>query len=546
MILFFSPYSHPMEQRVSQLQIARAIKKELNSIGWFIDDTGDVSRHSKLNFVPFEKLANKIFGLKPVFASKSIDSSKREGIAEICSKSLSNLSKFISLNYKGVDVGRICTSFYLYLEQRLELEASDLSNIKLKNILQDTLISIEIASVVLTDSAFQQVISYNASYPPHRGFLQFARNKGLDVISLEGGINLSQFHSILRFCPGFAMEEWAYLHKRWPVVRDLPLDTSHIFDSRDHLITVLNKDASHCYSEKAGEWNSAKLDEKFNCSAYEKVVLVATSSEDELRAASISGISHITDSLFTDQTEWIAEIIDFARTKSNFLFIIRIHPREFEKRVSEMASKLLHILKRKPKNVRLNLPEDNISAHDFIHVTDLLLVAISNLATEFLMLGVPVLRYCRTIAYPDDHGCLSNTSRLEYFNDLQRLCKTNLPFEDIKHAYRFNAINRSASRIRLIKSNFLATVQCHILRVLYLVPKVLNRRKLMYIIRSIILTLEKTVEKGVLNLPLEKKFILDKRYSKSKNNAALLSSENKAIQRSISETQKIIDLSPRK
>lgn len=540
MILFFSPYSHPMEQRVSQFQVARAIRKKYNNIAWFIDDTGDVSRHSGKNFVLFEKLANKLFGFKPIFTSASIDSSKRFEIIEKYSEKLTVLSKFLSFEHKGIEVGKITASFYLYLEQKLELEASDLSNIKLRNIFHDTLASIEIASALLADSSIQKVISYNGGYPPHRAFLQFARNNGLGIISLEGGINLSRFHSILRFCPGFDMEEWEYLHKTWPSVKDLPLDTDHISDSRDHLLTVLRQESAHCYSAKAGKWNSKGLSEKFNCSAYGKVVLVATSSEDELKAASICGVKHITDSLFNDQIEWLNEIIDFAKANTNILFIIRIHPREFENHESVMASRFLQLLHNSPENVKVNLPADNISAHDFVHVTDLLLVALSNLATEFLMLGIPVLRYCKTIAYPDDHGYLSNTSKNIYFDDLLQLCNTRLSFEDIRYAYRFNAINRSASRIRLIKSNFIATVQSHALRVLFLVTKALNSKKLMYIIKSLILIQEKNPEKGIINIPLEKNFILEKRYSNLKDKESLIDNESKSIKMSMSETHRIL------
>lgn len=540
MILFFSPYSHPMEQRVSQYQVARAIKKESREILWFVDDTGDISRHSGKNFVLFEKIASKVFGFKPIFTSTSINSSNRIEIIENCSRILNNLTDFLSFEHKGIEVGKITASFYLYLEQKLELEASDLSKIKLRNIFYDTILSVEIASVILVDSGIQQVISYNGGYPPHRAFLQFARDNGLEILSLEGGINLSRFHSILRFCPGFDMEEWAYLQKMWPQVRDLPLDTDHISESRDHLLTVLRHESSHCYSGKAGRWNSKGLNEKFNCLAYEKVVLVATSSEDELKAASISGVNHITDCLFHDQIEWLNCIIDFAKANTKILFIIRIHPREFENHESVMASRFLQLLENSPENVKVNLPKDNISAHDFIHVTDLLLVSLSNLATEFLMLGIPVLRYCKTIAYPDDHGYLSNSSKRIYFDDLLQLCNTSLSFKDIRYAYRFNAINRSASRIRLIKSNFIATVQSHALRVLYLVTKALNSKKLMYIIKSLILIQERSPEKGIINIPLNKNFILDKRYSNLKDKESLIENESKFIKMSMSETHRIL------
>ena len=98
----------------------------------------------------------------------------------------------MSFEHKGIEVGKITASFYLYLEQKLELEASDLSKIKLRNIFYDTILSVEIASVILVDSGIQQVISYNGGYPPHRAFLQFARDNGLEILSLEGGINLSR------------------------------------------------------------------------------------------------------------------------------------------------------------------------------------------------------------------------------------------------------------------------------------------------------------------------------------------------------------------
>lgn len=540
MILFFSPYSHIMEQRVTQYQVGKDIRKKNLQVAWFIDDTGEVSRFSNKNFVRFERLANKIFNFEPIFTSQYTNSKISFDLKQILLK-LVNLKQFMSYEFKGIQVGRICATFYLYLEQRIELTEDDLKEDKLTNLFLDTIFSLKIASGLLKNPKIQTIISYNAGYPPHRAFLQFARNLGLSIVSMEGGINFSKFHSILRYCPGFDVEEWAHLKRVWTKVKHLPLKKQFISEGFNHLLSVLNQDCNHCSSLRAGSTKKEKLIEKFDCSSYKKVILVATSSEDELRAASIGGNDHITESLFYNQLDWIEELINFAKLNTNFLFIIRIHPREFRHKESQMASRLLTLLEKCPKNIKVNLPSDQISAHDFVNVVDLLLVAISNIATEFLMLGIPVLRYCKSIGYPDDHGYLSNASREQYFEDLIELSDRTMTLDEVKFAFRFNAINKSASRLHLNEIRYPAKLISLFFLSIFHFFKVTNSRQLMYICRSFYLIFLRKTEGNVLTLPIKNLNIIDSRYNFKGNLDVFIERESFFIRNINKQLSKIIN-----
>jgi hypothetical protein len=139
------------------------------------------------------------------------------------------------------------------------------------------------------------------------------------------------------------------------------------------------------------------------------------SSYDERFSSEIINVIPKYDNLiFSEQIDWIKFLIGFVKHRQDLFLIIRVHPREFPNKRDSMRSQhslmLEKVLVDLPVNVKLNLPEDNLSIYDLAEYTDLFLNAWSSVGEEMSLLGIPVLIYSDDlVAYPSDINYVANS-----------------------------------------------------------------------------------------------------------------------------------------
>lgn len=171
-----------------------------------------------------------------------------------------------------------------------------------------------------------------------------------------------------------------------------------------------------------------------------KLIVMPTSSQDELLAAKAVGAKALGGSVFQEQSEWVQFALDKFSKSTDFYLVLRVHPREFpnhrENRHSENSA-FYYDLYEKYKNsssIHINLPQDDISLYDLLEEADLVLNAWSSVGEEAGLLGIPVMsafhNYCN---YPKNLEPVY-ADRIEYLNVIQKEINTGW---SAKRALRF-------------------------------------------------------------------------------------------------------------
>jgi hypothetical protein len=169
----------------------------------------------------------------------------------------------------------------------------------------------------------------------------------------------------------------------------------------DHFLGLFKAASPWVYSSKPTGIDSKKLRERIGAPVDSKVVLLATSSVDEIFAIKMIGVDPVdinANIIFESQSSWIKSVVEFLSERSDVFLIIRVHPREFANKREGLNSSHGKELKNlfetfKSSNFYLNFPGDGLALYDFLEITDLLLAGNSSAVPEFTALGIPVLSH---------------------------------------------------------------------------------------------------------------------------------------------------------
>ena len=194
-----------------------------------------------------------------------------------------------------------------------------------------------------------------------------------------------------------------------------------------------------------------QLRSKWGIEPEQKVLLMATSSNDELVAAqTIDAIPQNKEMVFPTQLEWIAETIEYVSKRRDLFLVIRIHPRELPNRRDGVraphAQQLEQLLSKLPDNIKVNWPGDGLALYDWLEVMDLGLTSWSSAGKEFALWGIPSLSYTEDISfYPISELGYLATNKNEYFRQLELALDEGWSRERIFLAYRWLAYELEGS-----------------------------------------------------------------------------------------------------
>jgi hypothetical protein len=201
----------------------------------------------------------------------------------------------------------------------------------------------------------------------------------------------------------------------------------------------------------------ANIRERWNIPPESNIVLVALSSYDERFAAEYVGILQPSkDAIYSNQIAWVKDILEFAESKKEVFFVIRLHPREFpnkrDSRRSMHAEKLLEVLSHVPPNVRVNTPDDGISLYELAKDINLLLTAWSSVAKEFLLLGIPVVVFTSDMQwFPPEFASVAR-NRNQYFDLINQAMSEGWSLEKSRLMFRWIAFESNRTTFKLTTS----------------------------------------------------------------------------------------------
>lgn len=243
-----------------------------------------------------------------------------------------------------------------------------------------------------------RLTTYNSLYSVNRVACAVADSIGVPHFTLHAGSHHVKRIQQMTIFKGISTSA---LVNRKPAVVDYrmnPCTQAQIELVSSHVSELFNATSPWVYSIKNNKIMSSDLRTRLGVNQGQKTLLAVMRSNDERLAAKLAGMDIFNAvSLFSNQVEWLEWLAEFARSHPEFFIIYRVHPREFpnkrEKVTSENAFKILQYIESfdKPENLYINLPDDKISLHDLLKITDVMLNNSSTAGLEGGLIGIPVI-----------------------------------------------------------------------------------------------------------------------------------------------------------
>ena len=220
-------------------------------------------------------------------------------------------------------------------------------------------------------------VVYNHLYSVNHAFESAMTKQGIPTYSINGGKDFRYIDETLSVSQGVAVNLRASRSGSWSKARTIALNRDEIRQVYKNQKFLLKGKSFGTYSHPVTKKDEEKIRSKYNIGNMQKVIVCATSSPDEMTAAALVVNDLTSDtattSIYTDQIEWLKDVIDIAKRRPDYFILIRIHPREFPNKrdaiKSEHAQKLESSLINLPQNVQVVWPTGNESIYDLMKVT---------------------------------------------------------------------------------------------------------------------------------------------------------------------------------
>ena len=390
-------------------------------------------------------------------------------------------------------VGRIAAYEFFLKHKISDLVIPSQLFIEYRENLQNTLKVVASVHNIISDTSPDVVISYNASYSFNNAYSQFAKHYGVRTYSIQGGSHiiergktLSLYESTKDLIGVPFSKDWQKAKSKFPSVSDVQ-------KSLEHFAGLVSGESPWAYSGSL-ERRNPKIKLGINNDSY--TILALTSSEDEVFAAKMIDLlpENSLPNAFSSQLDFVQCVLEIASVKTEWNFIIRLHPRLLpNKRDDKTALGLKHLyklLEAKSENVYVNYPTDEISIYDLYANVDVGLNYRSSAGYEMMACGIPVVT-CISKDYipgPID-GMQYGESVGEVLNLLETAMRTGPNLENAVIAYRwwgflFNKCARpiavespvSVTKLRPKKSKSMIKIWRYLVRILQLYFPMIRER----------------------------------------------------------------------
>ncbi|MCX6494699.1 MAG: hypothetical protein NTY82_02835 [Actinobacteria bacterium] len=251
---------------------------------------------------------------------------------------------------------------------------------------------------ILDEQKPEVVLTYNRLYGVNHAFLVIAERRGIPTYTLQGGGHVTHRGETMTMFRDNETYFDIFDKKSWINYKDEPIGEREVSLVNSHFDGLMEASSAFAYSSAFEASEPDALRTRFAIPADAPVLLIPMSSEDELNAAQLADFWPDTSgkpNVFADQFSWIRFLFEFAKTRPNYRFILRLHPRMFpnkrENVVAPVVAMVMKLIEDAPSNVIINMPSDNVSIYDLLQIVDVLLGYRSTVGAEFAAFGVPVV-----------------------------------------------------------------------------------------------------------------------------------------------------------
>ncbi|WP_440938050.1 hypothetical protein [Candidatus Pelagibacter sp.] len=435
-ILFFSPYYTIIDWAKNNFFLKKKIfdNSEIRSIhcnSLLNKNCVAVMAHDNkysTNQICFRCKSNRNFfdtNEKSFLLEDYIDDNDKSKIEKVLKKITKK--NFLKFDYQGFKVGRISVHENFIKFRREDFNISDHEFKKILLSIENIIINIVALNKITKKFKPNILITENGTYSISRLYVEYFKKRGCKTYTVDGSPNNSKRNNNMHLYKNSTFEGQQYIKKNYEkLIKNQSIDVSGLQDSLNHFRFAFLSKALRNYSKKI-EYKNVK--NHFKIDKKQKVILLSTSSYDEVTGTSLLHYKNPEKKLIFSQEEAIKKTIKFVSKNKNYFLIIRQHPRDSR---TSSVSKLLKSLKKLPSNVVINTSKDNMSVYNILLETDINLNSWSSVGLESSILGIP------TFHLTDYFIHFPNFSNLNFNNFIkEKIQSFKMSNEAIIKAYQY-------------------------------------------------------------------------------------------------------------
>lgn len=401
-----------------------------------------------------------------------------------------NSANWHQLEFAGIPIGRMAAYEFLLNNKIASLIIPESLFPAYLSSLKYSMAVLFFAQEFLRTHSFESVIVYNRIYSLNNVFCRVAESMGIPTYTLHAAGLIDNHYSRFSLYRKDIQALTVNSSTAWDEFKQFSIGKQESKSVVNHFRGLLKASSPWVYSSRYRGLSPSSLRQRLRIPNESKVLLLTTSSADEIFAIKLIGVNPLNSrhpEVFASQLDWIKSVCEYVLTQRNLFLIIRIHPREFPNKRESLESlnggRILEIVENfSAPNIYLNLPGDDIALYDLAGVTNLLLTGNSSAGAELAALEIPVLCHERRnlTAFPEDLAFWAATKE-EYFKLVPELLLLGKSSEQAVLAIRWFSFkySRVGRPTRISKNGFLLSLEALLrkptLKYGYKVPKFVTR-----------------------------------------------------------------------
>ncbi|WP_334156907.1 hypothetical protein [Oryzomicrobium sp.] len=353
-------------------------------------------------------------------------------------------ANFLQFEWDGIPVASYAL-YEFWLNHKLSSEEIDTALWpEYLAIFENTLKTLFASRRMMDDLKPARIVCYNSLYSVNRVMAAVAEQKAIPHFTLHAGRHHKHRLQQMTIYKGIG---YGVTVNRLPALaayRAQPCTAAQVDIVTEHVRELFRATSPWVYSIRSGKRASAELLDRYAVGEGCKVLLAVMRSNDERLAARFAGVGHYDGTpLFADQYQWLSWLAGFARNHPEYVIIFRVHPREFPNKregvTSQNAYAFMNFIEtlELPANLHINLPRDNLSLHDLLKISDVLLNNTSTAGLEASLFGIPVVGI-RDDLYAFDLALQEEPDSIDdYVARIAAACASGWRFSRVVGVYRW-------------------------------------------------------------------------------------------------------------
>tara|TARA_B100000767_G_C19761903_1_gene535536 strand:- start:692 stop:2329 length:1638 start_codon:yes stop_codon:yes gene_type:complete len=293
---------------------------------------------------------------------------------------------FLKFKYQGFKIGRISVheNFIQFRKEDFELSIFEFNQLKMS--MKNILFNIFALNKIIEKFKPDILITENGHYSLSRLYVEYFKKLKCKTYAIDASPNNSLRSSDMHMYKNCTFEAQGYLKKHYKKIsnnHEIKHDGLKI--SLDHFRYAFLSKALRNFSKKIDPKNT-DVRKYFKIDKNQKIILLSTSSYDEVTGTSLLYFKNPEKYLLFSQVDALKKAIKFVTNNKNYFLIIRQHPRDSQ---NSSVTHFLKSLKKLPNNLRINTMKDDVSVYNILLETDLVLNSWSSVGLESSILGIP-------------------------------------------------------------------------------------------------------------------------------------------------------------